>query len=318
MWDKPWLLDVQPVELLTNQPSATLGPVEVLPHEDVPATVAFHTLHHGAGLLQILGFTENPRGIRIRYKLAQNADAQSGKTVVLSGATNELFSAGSSELPPGQLVIDTEQFETAHPEAGELDWGFKCFVPPSHLASILFVRWTNGVPQVDPGYSAYFKVGKAGGIDIPFCSLACYRILDTQYWKGLNEDLRPQALAAWNYPESSGVTNAVRWDVNLGLGFTGSRWMAMPPFRGVKVQLPQSLRSGHQRAIRLVDFDPPEGDLGHGQSGVELRIFLEPLKSPPIRTVPNEVDHTNYIAGRGLAGTMEDALRAIKQWPTDP
>ncbi|MEI7937908.1 MAG: serine/threonine-protein kinase [Verrucomicrobiota bacterium] len=220
--------------------------------------------------------------------------------------------------PEGKLVLDTEQFQPAHPEPGELDWGFKCFVPPGHLASILFVRWTNGVPQVDPGFSGYFKVGEAGGIDIPFCSLACYRIVETAFWKGLNEDQRREAPAAWKYPESSSVTNAVRWDVNIGLGFTGSRWMAMPPYHGVKLQLPQSLRSGHQRVIRLLDFDTPEGNASHGQSGVELRIFLEPLKSPPIRMVPNEVDHTNYIAGTGLAGTMEEALRAIKEWPTEP
>jgi tRNA A-37 threonylcarbamoyl transferase component Bud32 len=220
--------------------------------------------------------------------------------------------------PEGKLVLDTEQSQPAHPEPGELDWGFKCFVPPGHLASILFVRWTNGVPQVDLGFSGYFKVGKAGGIDIPFCSLSCYRIIETQFWRGLNEDQRRQALANWRYPESSGVTNAVRWDVNLGLGFTGSRWMAMPPYHGVKLQLPQSLRSGHQRVIRLLDFHTPEGNASQGQSGVELRIFLEPLKSPPIRMVPNEVDHTNYIAGTGLAGTMEEALRAIKEWPTDP
>ena len=62
---------------------------------------------------------------------------------------------------------------------------------------------------------------------------------------------------------------------------SGSRWMAMPPYRGVKLQLPQSLRSGHQLAIRLLDFDTPEGDASHGLSGVELRIFLEPFKSPP-------------------------------------
>ncbi len=231
------------------------------------------------------------------------------------------YAAVPSLAPPApevKLVIATEPFTVAHPELGEIDWGFKCFVPPGYLASILFVGWTNGVPHVVPGFSGYFKVGKAGGIDIPFCSLSCYRILDTESWKGLNEDRRRQTLAAWKYPDSAGVTNAVRWDVNVGLGFTDSRWMAMPPYRGVKLQLPQSLRSGHQLAIRLLDFDTPEGIASHGQSGVELRIFLEPLKAPPIRMAPNEVDRTNYIAGTGLAGTVEDALRAIKEWPTDP
>jgi hypothetical protein len=33
---------------------------------------------------------------------------------------------------------------------------------------------------------------------------------------------------------------------------------------------------------------------------------------------PSEVDHTNYIAGDGIAGSMAEALRAIKEWPTDP
>jgi hypothetical protein len=51
---------------------------------------------------------------------------------------------------------------------------------------------------------------------------------------------------------------------------------------------------------------------------VELRVFLEPLKSPLIRTVPNEIDRTNYIAGFGLAGTIEEALNTMKKLPIDP
>jgi serine/threonine protein kinase len=238
--------------------------------------------------------------------------------LALAGESSATVPSLAPPAPEAKFIMDTVQFDRAHPEPGELFWGFKCFVPPGHLASILFVRWTNGVPQVDPGFSGYFKVGEAGGIDIPFCSLACYRIVETAFWKALNEYQRREAPAGWKYPESSSVTNAVRWDVNIGLGFTASCWKEMPPYRGVKLQLPQSLRSGHQRAIRLLDFDTLEADANHGQSGVELRIFLEPLKSPPVRMVPNEVEQTNYIAGKGLAGTMEDALRAIKEWPTDP
>ena len=62
----------------------------------------------------------------------------------------------------------------------------------------------------------------------------------------------------------------------------------------------------------------PEGDGNHGQSGVELRVFLQPLMSPPIRVVPNEIDRTNYVAGRGLPGTIEEALIAMKNLPIDP
>ena len=289
-----------------------------------PTTYGFQTRESAVGLLQILGFAENPRGVKIRYKLVRGtpmpptAPAELPGQFPPAGGSSGTVPSLAPPAPEAKFVLDTVQFERAHPEPGELFWGFKCFVPPGYLASILFVRWTKGVPQVDPGFSGYFKVGNAGGIDIPFCSLSCHRILDTEFWKGLNEDQRRQTLAAWKYSESSGVTNAVRWDVNIGLGFTSSCWKVMPLYRGAKFQLPRSLRSGHQLVVGLLDFDTPESNASHGQSGVELRIFLEPLKSPPIRMVPNEVDHTNYIAGTGLAGTMEEALRAIKEWPTDP
>jgi tRNA A-37 threonylcarbamoyl transferase component Bud32 len=222
-----------------------------------------------------------------------------------------------SAASEGKFVIEAAQFEIAHHEPGQLDWGFKCFVPPDHLASILFVRWTNGVPNIDEGFSAYFKVGKAGGVDIPFCSLSCYGIPESQIATMTNAENR-RLLTQWLDARSTSVTNVVQWNVNLGLGFTSSRWLAMPPYHRVETALPLSLRSHHQRVIRLVDFTAPEEDASHIQSGVELRILLEPLKSPPIRMVPNEMDRTNYVAGTGLAGTMEDTLRAIEQWPTDP
>jgi hypothetical protein len=37
----------------------------------LPETYIFHTGAGTAGLLQITGFTENPRGVRLRYKLVQ-------------------------------------------------------------------------------------------------------------------------------------------------------------------------------------------------------------------------------------------------------
>ena len=245
-----------------------------------------------------------------------------------AAALPEQFSSagGSSEAVPslappaaeGKFIMDTWGSGRAEAKPGELIWRFKSFVPPGSLASLLFVHWTNGVPQVDPGFSAYFKVGKGGGIDIPFCSLQCHRLVETEAWKEMNEDQRRQALVRMGYPESAGVTNAFYWSVNLGSGWAEGCWTNMPPYHGLQLQLPQSVHSGHQRAVRLIDFDTPEGKGSQGHSGVELRIFLEPLKSPPLRMVPNEKDHTNYISGTGLAGTMEDALRAIREWPTDP
>jgi len=114
------------------------------------------------------------------------------------------------------------------------------------------------------------------------------------------------------------VSNAVHWNLNLGTGFTGSRLIAMPPYHRIEFKLPQYVRSGHQRAIRLLEFDSPEVEGNQGRSGVELRVFLEPLRLPPIRTAANEIDRTNYIAGTGLAGTIEEALNTMKNLPMDP
>jgi hypothetical protein len=44
----------------------------------LPGTWLFRTREGGAGILQITGFAENPRGVRIRYKLVRNADAKDG------------------------------------------------------------------------------------------------------------------------------------------------------------------------------------------------------------------------------------------------
>jgi tRNA A-37 threonylcarbamoyl transferase component Bud32 len=227
-------------------------------------------------------------------------------------------------VPPqnevAQLVIDAvPPFTFAHPEPGQLSWGFKCFVPPDHLASFLFVRWTNGVPTPDSDFSMYFKVGKAGGIDLPFGSLSCYRVAESSDFSKRTDAQRREVLAGWNFPESAGLTNAVRWDVvNPGTLVTYSRLIAMPPYRRLEFKLPQSVRSGYQRVVPLLEFDDPQADGGQRQSGVELRILLERLGSPAIRTRANETARTNYIAGSGFAGTLEETLERIKNLPREP
>jgi hypothetical protein len=83
--------------------------------------------------------------------------------------------------------------------------------------------------------------------------------------------------------------------------------------------LPQTVRSGYQRAVRLVDFETPEQGKGHhSPSSIELRILVQPLHSPAIKTVPHEIERTNYIAGSGLAGTMAKALQSLKTLPIEP
>ena len=93
----------------------------------------------------------------------------------------EQIASPQSQTASSQLVIGPAQYGRRNSEPGELFWGFNCFIPPDHLASFVFVCWTNGVPVVDPRFSRYVKVGKAGGIDLPFCILTCFRIAESRH-----------------------------------------------------------------------------------------------------------------------------------------
>jgi serine/threonine protein kinase len=240
---------------------------------------------------------------------AQREEAVRATTAAIAAkalTTNQL-------QPAPSLVIQSEQFKPVNPETDQLDWGFKVFVPPNQLATFLFVSWSNGVPAVDPGFSTYFKVGKAGGIDIPSCSVSCYRESESRYFSQMSESLRPQYLARWFYPESAGASNAVHWNVNLGANSTAGALRAMPLYHRVETTLPQSVSSGHQLRFPLIEFERPANSPSNGWSGVDLRIFLDPLELPPIRMLPNEIDMTNYVAARGLLGSVDEAVKMIQE-----
>ena len=70
VWARPWLMNGVEVEVLTNQ---TVKPesVAVLDRGEPPTTIVFHARHHTGGLLQVVGYIDNPRGVKIRYKLLQ-------------------------------------------------------------------------------------------------------------------------------------------------------------------------------------------------------------------------------------------------------
>jgi serine/threonine protein kinase len=64
-------------------------------------TIAFHTAKHATGLLQITGFADNPRAMKIRYKLAQSkagANASFGPEIERP-ASSETTPAKASEQP---------------------------------------------------------------------------------------------------------------------------------------------------------------------------------------------------------------------------
>jgi hypothetical protein len=67
---------------------------ETYAHGNLPYTFLIKSINVNIGLLQITGFTSNPRGVRIRYKLVQNGGTPQislpTKTIILARATNQL------------------------------------------------------------------------------------------------------------------------------------------------------------------------------------------------------------------------------------
>ena len=200
----------------------------------------------------------------------------------------------SASEPAGQFVLYTvpSQGKPAHSDA---HWNFRCLLPAEHLVHILFVRWTNGVPTVDPGLGAYYKIGKAPIVEDFFLS-----------YERLAE------------AESPGRTDEVQWNVSVfGQRTSSKQFAGESAYRPLETPGILNVHSGHQGVLRLVDGVAPDGLASSGRTGVELRIFLEPWKLPPVLTNPFEVQGTNYVAGNGPGWKTDDALKAIKQWPAD-
>jgi hypothetical protein len=205
-----------------------------------------------------------------------------------------VFGINSLSESTSQFVLYPVPQRTFRP--GWLEWNFKCLIPADQLVHILFVHWTNGVPMVEINGSAYYEVGKSA----------------------IDRELK---LSAY-YPGTSleDATNTVHWWVELlpnttsVLGFP-----KVPSYRRLDSPPRLTVRSGHQAVLRLVDDVTPEGQSGRGKSGVELRIFLEPMTFAPTRTDPfeNAGPNNSYVAGHGPGWSEEEALKAIKQWPAD-
>jgi hypothetical protein len=210
-----------------------------------------------------------------------------------------IFGKRAAVRSVGKLVIDAvpPQFGPESHDARQFGgqvWNFKCLVPPDHLAQMVFVHWTNGTPLLQPGLSAYFKTGHVPA-DVD-CFITC----------------EPQASSA------SLGTNALMWNVNLGLGYTSAALLPVrAPFRMLDTAARMTVLSGHQRQIRLLDSAGQE-QTAPARHGVELRVLLEPLKSSAARSVPSEKELNNCIGGAGFELPMEEVLKLIKRLPTDP
>ena len=66
--------DVDKTEITDRLFTKIDDPVLLSVDNFVPATYLIRTSEHKLGILQILGFAENRRGIKIRYKLLQKTD----------------------------------------------------------------------------------------------------------------------------------------------------------------------------------------------------------------------------------------------------
>ena len=72
-------------------------------------------------------------------------------------------------------------------------WNFKYLIPADHLAQLVFVLWSNGVPTIKPGFSGYLKIG-------PKPCVAEHPMISCEPLEAL----------------SLGSTNVVQWDVLSG------------------------------------------------------------------------------------------------------
>lgn len=100
-WDEPTALH----DAAAGNASIILGAtVSASSEGDLPRTFAFQTPRGKRGLLQVVGLTENPPGVEIRYKLVQSGTEE---TNVISSANTEL--ANLIKNPQTRELLRTQQ-----------------------------------------------------------------------------------------------------------------------------------------------------------------------------------------------------------------
>lgn len=102
-------------------------PIHISGKGELPATYLFATREGGMGLLQIVGFVSEPRGVKIRYKMVQSAQHEdpqpkatspSAKLDFRIAMTKEDFDDGR-DIPDFQLPLDDS---ANSPPDGEYVW----------------------------------------------------------------------------------------------------------------------------------------------------------------------------------------------------
>src|ERR1051325_11977850 len=103
MWDQATPEDVR--ALISKQTDEAARRIVLSGSGGLPKTFAFQTREGGRGILQITAITENPRGVKLRYKLVEDrngaSDAHSATSVMIKGTDFSITSQG------GQVIIDS-------------------------------------------------------------------------------------------------------------------------------------------------------------------------------------------------------------------
>ncbi len=229
-------------------------------------------------------------------------------------ATGTITAAPETE---GRFVLYTMPGTSA---PAEPHWKLKYHVPPNHLARVLFVRWTNGVPILDDhyGFSSYFKMGNIF-MEGHF-TLSCARADETNKTAQVAKQAATRRYGTdAGAPGNDSPQSDIQWTASLlweNESYT-SRLAGEPAYRLVNPPAQLAIRPGHQGVYRLVSYLTPQGESAAGLSGIELRIFLEPVNYAPVQTSPSEVEGEEYVIGLRMGWTREQALAAIKEWPID-
>jgi serine/threonine protein kinase len=179
--------------------------------EPLPATFAFRSASGDLGLLQITGFTENPRGVKLRYKLVRDSKVN----VPLAPA------AGRPEASFGPVIERVIQAQSTETNSFlDLDTG-QMLTPPGEVIDALSDKPTLWLldERIDPGTRAYQYVDwhkqtgpdlfYAGNGDNIWCFGGIFMLAhgagyaDWDRWDSLTAD---QALAAIKQAKSGAIS----------------------------------------------------------------------------------------------------------------
>ncbi len=116
--------------------------------DDLPKTCLFKTREGRIGILQIIGFTDNPKGINIRYKMVQKfAEQGEGKNAASEQLNPPLAERGEADSNGSQLYQKQDSFRNALEFAGtpadRMDVSLSCLNDRGQLAGPKQLEFAN-------------------------------------------------------------------------------------------------------------------------------------------------------------------------------